>query len=192
MTPLAWKFTSQYRHSSLIYVGVPRLAGHSPGPGQAAIHFTREGFTWARLNPVPLWCPEEKTNLIRLGLDLKSKHESFSSWIERNSTRSLVPYGKECIIVFSKAMIRQVYRNILAVQIIEAAPPLTTRCSIDHKPIGILCRDFNDTRILKLYGSHLHGSCITPDATRQRYVGPIFKKCEKSVKSVTRTRVIEI
>ena len=58
--------------------------------------------------------------------------------------------------MFSKAMIRQVYRNILAVQLIKAAPPLTTRCSIDHKPIGILCRDFNDTIILKLYGSHLH------------------------------------
>ncbi|KAF3594611.1 hypothetical protein DY000_02027402 [Brassica cretica] len=39
--------------------GVPRFAGHSPGPGQPAVHFTRESFTWAGLNPVPLWCPEE-------------------------------------------------------------------------------------------------------------------------------------
>jgi len=39
--------------------GVPRFAGHSPGPGQAAVHFTREGFTWAGSNPIPLWCPEE-------------------------------------------------------------------------------------------------------------------------------------
>ncbi|KAL0708518.1 hypothetical protein Bca4012_074944 [Brassica carinata] len=38
---------------------VPGFAGHSPGPGQAAVHFTREGFTWAGSNPVPLWCPEE-------------------------------------------------------------------------------------------------------------------------------------
>ncbi|WZZ57420.1 hypothetical protein YC2023_057527 [Brassica napus] len=33
------------------------------------------------------------------------------------------------------------------------------------------------------------GSCITPDMTRQRYVDPTFKKCEKCVKSVTRTRL---
>ncbi|CAN6919659.1 unnamed protein product [Brassica oleracea] len=39
--------------------GVPRFTGHSPGPGQAAVHFTREGYTWAGSNPVPLWCPEE-------------------------------------------------------------------------------------------------------------------------------------
>uniref|UniRef100_A0A0D3B6V7 Uncharacterized protein n=1 Tax=Brassica oleracea var. oleracea TaxID=109376 RepID=A0A0D3B6V7_BRAOL len=38
---------------------VPRFAGHSPGSGQAAVHFTREGFTWAGSNPVPLWYPEE-------------------------------------------------------------------------------------------------------------------------------------
>ncbi|CAN6854091.1 unnamed protein product [Brassica oleracea] len=37
----------------------PRFAGHSPGSGQAAVHFTREGYTWAGSNPVPLWCPEE-------------------------------------------------------------------------------------------------------------------------------------
>ncbi|KAF2577988.1 hypothetical protein F2Q70_00010005 [Brassica cretica] len=29
------------------------------GSGQAAVHFTRESFTWAGSNPVPLWCPEE-------------------------------------------------------------------------------------------------------------------------------------
>uniref|UniRef100_A0A0D3AMR6 non-specific serine/threonine protein kinase n=1 Tax=Brassica oleracea var. oleracea TaxID=109376 RepID=A0A0D3AMR6_BRAOL len=40
-------------------VRVLRFAGHSPGPGQAAVHFTREGFTWTGSNPVPLWCPEE-------------------------------------------------------------------------------------------------------------------------------------
>uniref|UniRef100_A0A0D3AQQ3 AAA+ ATPase domain-containing protein n=1 Tax=Brassica oleracea var. oleracea TaxID=109376 RepID=A0A0D3AQQ3_BRAOL len=39
--------------------GVSRFAGHSPGSGQAAVHFAREGFTWAGSNPVPLWCPEE-------------------------------------------------------------------------------------------------------------------------------------
>ncbi|CAF1700344.1 unnamed protein product [Brassica oleracea] len=39
--------------------GVPRFAGHSPEPGQTAVHFTWEGFTWAGSNPVPLWCPEE-------------------------------------------------------------------------------------------------------------------------------------
>ena len=39
--------------------GVPRFAGHSPGSGQTAVNFTREGFTWAGSNPVPLWCPEE-------------------------------------------------------------------------------------------------------------------------------------
>ncbi|XP_013603527.1 PREDICTED: uncharacterized protein LOC106310848 isoform X2 [Brassica oleracea var. oleracea] len=39
--------------------GVPRFAGHSPESGQTAVHFTREGFTWAGSNPVPLWCPEE-------------------------------------------------------------------------------------------------------------------------------------
>ncbi|WZZ40787.1 hypothetical protein YC2023_037046 [Brassica napus] len=35
----------------------------------------------------------------------------------------------------------------------------------------------------------IEGSCITPDATHQRYVGSIFKKYEKNVKSVTRTRL---
>ncbi|KAF2570102.1 hypothetical protein F2Q70_00000752 [Brassica cretica] len=39
--------------------GVSRFAGHSPGPDQAAVHFTRKDFTWAGSNPVPLWCPEE-------------------------------------------------------------------------------------------------------------------------------------
>ena len=39
--------------------GVSRFTGHSPGPGQAAVHFTWEGFTWAVSNPIPLWCPEE-------------------------------------------------------------------------------------------------------------------------------------
>ncbi|CAN6861576.1 unnamed protein product [Brassica oleracea] len=32
---------------------VLRFVGHFPGPGQAAVHFTRESFTWAGSNPVP-------------------------------------------------------------------------------------------------------------------------------------------
>ncbi|WZZ85102.1 LOW QUALITY PROTEIN: hypothetical protein YC2023_113681 [Brassica napus] len=54
---------------------------------------------------------------------------------------------------------------------------------------------FPDGRLLRtneveaLIQGPVDGSCITPDATRQRYVSSTFKKCEKSVKSVTRTRV---